>query len=144
MENCEAWAPQIRATGAVREPYPAAASSPIAMDDIAAVAATTLLTGSHEGVAHTLTGPELLTRTQLARHLADALGTPVEFLQVSRDEAVAALEPAMGENAAWYFDTILAGSAASPMPPNCAVEEITGRPATAFARWARAHVDRFR
>lgn len=104
MENSEAWAAQIRATGAVREPYPDAASSPIAMDDIAAVAATALLTDRHENVAHTLTGPELLTRTELARHLADALGTPVEFRQVTRDEAVAALEPSIGENAAWYVD----------------------------------------
>ena len=65
---------QIRATGAVREPYPRSASAPIAMDDIAAVAATVLLEDSHSGQAYTLTGPETLTRVELARQLGDAIG----------------------------------------------------------------------
>lgn len=144
MENTEAWAPQIRATGAVREPWPEAASAPIAMDDIAAVAAAALLEESHQGRAWTLTGPETLTRTRLLGHLGDALGRPLEFVQVSRDEAVEALTPAMGEHATWYVDTILGGSPDIHAPANDLVEQITGRAATTFAGWARSHIDRFR
>jgi uncharacterized protein YbjT (DUF2867 family) len=43
MDNALIWAPQIRATGTVRDAYPGAANAPIDLGDIAAVAAATLL-----------------------------------------------------------------------------------------------------
>src|SRR4051812_46402838 len=44
MANALEWAEQIRTTGAVRDAYPGAANAPIDLRDIAAVAATALLT----------------------------------------------------------------------------------------------------
>ncbi|GAA4713731.1 hypothetical protein GCM10023215_65930 [Pseudonocardia yuanmonensis] len=66
MENTLTWAPEIIATGAVHEPYPEGRSTPIAMDDIARVAAAALTSEGHEGRSYTLTGPEVLSRVDLA------------------------------------------------------------------------------
>jgi uncharacterized protein YbjT (DUF2867 family) len=144
MENTTIWAHQIRTTGTVREPYPDSATAPIAMDDIAAVAATALLEDSHAGRAYTLTGPETLTRVEMVRRLGDALGLDVPFVEVSRADAIGVLTPTMGANAEWYVDNVLGGFAGQPMPTTSTVEEITGRAATTFAQWAAAHADEFR
>lgn len=58
---------------------------------------------------------------------------------MSRDEAVAALAAGMGQDAAWYVDTILAGDVGNPVEADTLVEDVTGRPATTFAQWARRH-----
>lgn len=143
MENSLVWADQIRDTGAVHEPYPDAASSPIAMDDIAAVAAATLLDPA-PGTSHLLTGPETLTRTEQVAHLAAALGNDLRFVTASREETLNRLRPVMGENAEFYVDDILPLLDAEPMPANTAVETVTGAPATTFSDWARTNAGSFR
>lgn len=144
MENALAWAPQVAASRTVREPYPDGRSAPIAMDDIARVAAAVLLSGGHVGRALSLTGPEVLTRVELAARIGRAIGTPVEFVTVTRDEAVAEMAAVMGEDAAWYVDTILAGCVGNPIATTTVVEDVTGHPATTFAAWARANASAFR
>jgi uncharacterized protein YbjT (DUF2867 family) len=144
MENTLVWAAQIRTTGAVREPWPAASSTPVAMDDIAAVAATALLQDGHEGQAYSITGPESLSRVDLVRLIAQATGRPIRFIEASREDTVDTLTPVMGDNAGWYVDTVLAGMSAEPEPPKETIEQVTGRPATTFATWAAAHADSFR
>jgi uncharacterized protein YbjT (DUF2867 family) len=146
MENATAWAPQIRATGEVREPFPRSASAPIAMDDVAAVAAAALTAdeGTYNGRALSLTGPETLTRLELVQRIGDALGRHIPFVTVSRDEAVEAFASAMGDTAAWYVDNVLAGFAEHPVPANRVVQEVTGAPATTFADWAHSHAHLFR
>lgn len=146
MENTESWSEQIRRTGTVREPHPDGASAPIAMDDIAAVAAAVLVAGpeSYGGLALPLTGPETLTRLELLERIAEALGRPLEFVQASCAETIVALEPAMGANTAWYVENVLEGYNASAVPALLTVEQVTGRPATTFAAWARANVGKFR
>ncbi|WP_063059964.1 NAD(P)H-binding protein [Nocardia sienata] len=143
MENTGMWAQQIRATGAVREPDPEAGSTPIAMDDIAAVAAVALTEDGHRGRAYALTGPEKLTRAELVREIAAALGRTIDFLRVTPEETVRALSPAMGANAQWYVDNVLIGLDEHTLPPNRVVEEIAGRPATTFAQWAARYATEF-
>ncbi|WP_040834372.1 NAD(P)H-binding protein [Nocardia brevicatena] len=136
MENTRIWERQIRETDAVHEPYPDAGSTPIAMDDIAAVAATALLDDGHIGKSHSLTGPEKLTRIQLVRQLATALGRDIRFVRVSREETIDFLTPAMGDTAEWYVENVLTGLDENTLPPNHTVEDILGRPAMTFAHWA--------
>lgn len=143
MENTTVWAEQIRTSGAVREPFPAAASAPIAMDDVAAVAATALVEPDHAGRAYSLTGPEKLTRVELVQHIGVALGRDIAFVTVSRAEAVDLLAATMGENAQWYVHNVLAPSAEDPAVVTRIVEEVTGRPATTFTSWAAANVHEF-
>ncbi|MBL1078047.1 NAD(P)H-binding protein [Nocardia sp. 2] len=136
MENTGMWAPQIEATGVVREPHPDSASTPIAMDDIAAIAATALVEDGHAGKTYSLTGPEALTRTELVRQLGASLGYEIPFRQVSREEAIAVFTPLMGDTAEWYVDEVLGAFAAHPPVPNQTFEAVTGRPATTFAAWS--------
>lgn len=143
VENTTVWADQVRTAGEVREPYPDAANAPVAMGDIARVAATVLLGEGHEGRVHTLTGPETMTRAERARRLGDVLGRPVRFTQVSLDEATSVLEPAMGEYARWYLEGF-AEMVDSPQAATATIAEVTGAPATTFEQWAAANADAFR
>ena len=143
VENTAVWADQVRTTGEVREPYPDAANAPVAMDDIARVAAAALLQDGHEGHTYTLTGPETMTRAERARRLGVVLGRELAFRQVSLDEAAAVLEPAMGEYARWYLEGF-AGMADSPQSATTTIADVTGSPATTFEQWATANVDAFR
>jgi uncharacterized protein YbjT (DUF2867 family) len=151
MENLSMWADQIRTTGQVREPYPDAANDPIAMDDIAAVAATVLTEDGHTGQAYPLRGPEILSRREMAHQLGRAIGRDVEFVEVSREEGIEILTRTMGEYAEWYMDGLaeLFGAPGQPDPPadepaRRAVQEITGRPATTLSEWAVQHAAEFR
>ena len=49
----------------------------------------------------------------------------------------------MGEFARWYVDG-MRDLVQHPQEANRLVEEITGRPATTFAQWARKKADAFR
>ncbi|MFI5502684.1 SDR family oxidoreductase [Nocardia asteroides] len=144
MENTLTWAHQIRETGSVSEPFPDAATAPIAMDDIAAVAATALLDDSLHGRALSLGGPEVLSRTDLVDRIAAALGRDITFRQASREDTVAALTPTMGDNTSWYVDNVLTGYSPDPATlPTTSVRDITGKPAVTFARWAVDNAARF-
>jgi uncharacterized protein YbjT (DUF2867 family) len=143
MENSLIWADQIRTTGEVRDAYPDAANAPIAMDDIAAVAAVALLGDGHVGKAYDLTGPESLTRAEMVRCIGSALGRDIPYVELTRAQAVEQLSKAMGEYADWYLE----GKAAligHPQQAVATVAQVTGRPATTFAEWAVAHADEFR
>jgi uncharacterized protein YbjT (DUF2867 family) len=143
MDNLLMWAEQIRTTGEVRDGYPDAANAPIDLGDIAAVAARVLLEDGHAGKEYLLTGPETLTRAEMVRHIGAALGREIPFVELDHEAAVAALEPAMGEFARWYVDG-MRDLAEHPQQANRLVEELTGRPATTFAQWARNKADEFR
>ncbi|MGV9676548.1 NAD(P)H-binding protein [Nocardia sp. NPDC003482] len=142
-DNSVMWAEQIR-EGQVREAYPEAANAPVAMDDIARVAAAVLTQDGHAGATYTLTGPDTITRAERIRELGRALGREIPVVTVSEAEAVAVLAPAMGEEfARWYVEG-LAASIDDPQRPTTTIADLTGRPATTFAEWARANVDQFR
>lgn len=142
MENSTIWADQIRTTGEVRDAHPSAANAQIAMDDIAAVAATVLLQNGHAGRAYTLTGPQSLTSAERVHLIGEALGKPVPFVELTHEQAVEQLTPTMGEYAGWYVD----GRAELVDQPEEAVptvRDLTGR-ATTYAEWAMANVEEFR
>lgn len=143
MENTTDWAEQIRATGQVREPYPDSADAPIAMDDIARVAATILLGDGHLGATYRLTGPETFTRAERLRFLAEAIGRELSFVTVSPAELTARLEPKMGEFFARWFVEGLAARVEHPQIATSTVADLTGR-ATTFAAWATANAELFR
>lgn len=142
MENSLVLADQIRTTKAVHEPYPEAANAPIAMDDVAAVAARVLVDDGHVGRSYELTGPQTISRRDMFRQISAAVGNEIRYVQVSHDDAVQHLTPAMGEYAQWYLDG-MAELAEAPQAAVPAVEQILGRPATTFAEWAVEHADEF-
>jgi hypothetical protein len=66
----------------------------------------------------------------------------VSFEQCSRDEAIEALQPEMGAEAAWYLDTV-ADFSDKPQKANQLVAELTGVPAQSVADWARQNAALF-
>jgi uncharacterized protein YbjT (DUF2867 family) len=143
MDNRLMWAEQIRTIGQVRDGYPNAANAPIDLGDIAAVAATALLQDGHAGKEYELTGPETLTRAEMVRQIGVALGRDVPYVELSHDDAIAALEPSMGEFARWYIDG-MRDLTEQPQQATTTVQEVTGRPGTTFAQWAAKNVGEFR
>ncbi len=142
MENFTMWSHQTKVRDVVRDAYPDAANAAIAMTDIAAVAARCLTSEGHAGRSYGLTGPDSLTRRQRVAAIAEALGRPILYEEVSREEAIVELEPEMGESAAWYVDLqplMIDG----PQPVDPTFEHVMGAPATSFVQWVRDHASRF-
>lgn len=79
------WAPAVLGDGTVRWPYGAAETAPVDDRDVAAVAARTLSDDGHAG-DHVLTGPESLSQAQQVAVIADVLGRPVTFEELSPEE----------------------------------------------------------
>ncbi|WP_067836517.1 NAD(P)H-binding protein [Nocardia lijiangensis] len=142
-ENAVLWAEQIKASDEIRDPHPRAANAPIAMDDIARIAAAVLLSDGHAGNTYELTGPETLTRADKIHSIGAALGRDLTVVQTPRDEAIRMLEPSMGPYAEWYVDGI-ASMVEHPQRPTTTIADVTGAPATTFAQWARDNVELFR
>ncbi|AKS33671.1 SDR family oxidoreductase [Mycolicibacterium goodii] len=142
LDNFTIWADQIKRTGTVREPYPSVVEAPISMDDIARVAAALLVAPSHHGQMLELTGPEALTRAEIAAQIGAGIGRTVTFEQCGHDEAVAALEPVMGDAAGWYYDLMRGDS--ERQRANQLVAELTGTPAMTVAQWAARNAALFR
>lgn len=145
-ENFGMWAPQV-ATGTVRDPHPDYVESPVSMDDIARVAAHLLVEPARHGQMLALTGPEALTRADIARQIGVGLGRPVEMLPCSRAEAEDLLRPIMGDRVQWYFDLFedddLFEGDTEPQRSNDLVERVTGTPAMSMAQWAERNAGLF-
>lgn len=63
----------------------------ISRADCAAAAGAWLVDGGHEGVAFTVTGPELLSQADVAALLSEVTGRPVEAVAVSDEEFIAGM-----------------------------------------------------
>ncbi|MGC9667881.1 NAD(P)H-binding protein [Planosporangium sp. 12N6] len=143
--NDLAWAPTVRAEGVVRAPYGDAATAPIDERDIAAVAVRALLDDGHEGKAYELSGPESLTTVDRVRLLGAALGTHLRFEEQTPQEARSAMAgygapPAIADAVL----ALMASAVGTTAPVLPAVEQVTGRPAHPYARWAEHHAADFR
>ncbi|WP_229076709.1 SDR family oxidoreductase [Actinoplanes sp. DH11] len=143
MTNADIWASQIRAGDVVKDAYPDSVNAPIALEDIAAVAAHVLLADGHAGRSYELTGPEALTRRQRVEAIGRALGRPLTYVELTGDEASEHFTSIMGEYGDWYLE----GQAQLAQHPQAAVStvaDLLGRPAMAYEEWARRHSDLFR
>lgn len=145
LENFAMWSESIKATRTVREPYPDVVEAPVSMDDIARVAAKLLVKPepSHFGQSYELTGPQALTRAQIAEQIGVGIGVDVTFDVCSRAEAEAALRPTMGDEVDWYLD-LMAEGVADAQQANGLVAELTGLPAESVAQWAARNAELFR
>jgi uncharacterized protein YbjT (DUF2867 family) len=131
-------APTIRADGAVYAPMRDGKVPMVDVRDIAAVAATVLTSPDHEGQAYTLTGPEALSMSEVARKLTTAVGKPVKYVDVPPDAARRAMvaqgiPPWFVEDLLKLMEFFAAGYAATVSPD---AKSITGQARTfdAFAR----------
>lgn len=84
------------------------------VDDIADVAVAALTEEGHSHEIYEVTGPRLLTFTELAAEISNAAGRDIRFTQVPREAFAAAIaESGAPEDIAWLlnylFDTVLDG-----------------------------------
>ena len=144
LENFAIWSEQIKSTHTVREPYPTAVEAPISMDDIARVAAALLVKPdeSHFGRMFPITGPEALTRAQIAEQIGAGIGVPLNYEQCDRTEAEERYDAPLSGQAAWYLDQV-AEAVDHPQDANDLVDQLTGRSAQSVAQWAAANRDLF-
>ncbi|HYN97395.1 MAG TPA: NAD(P)H-binding protein [Pilimelia sp.] len=145
MGNALSWASAIRAGRAVAEPFGDVPSAVIDEDDVGAVAAAVLTGDGHAGRTYPLTGPAALTPRQRLAVIGAAVGRPVEFVELTEEQARRRWRDA--GHGAELID-LLAAWQSDPPPaaytPAPTVERILGRPPRTLADWARDHADAFR
>ncbi|MFJ3796039.1 NAD(P)H-binding protein [Streptomyces sp. NPDC090088] len=142
--NAFQWAPQIRAGNTVRGVFAGMLTAPIHEDDIAAVAERALLDDGHEGAAHRLTGPAATTNTDQIAAIARAVGRELTFVEVTPQEAGPLLFPQTPPELVRGLLKAFEATVGVLPEITTTVEEITGRPARTFARWAEDHAADFR
>lgn len=86
MENLLMVAPGVAATGQLFAPTAGQATAMIAIEDVAACAATAL-TQERPGASHLLTGPDAVTFTEVAAAIARATARPVGYVDLTPEAA---------------------------------------------------------
>jgi uncharacterized protein YbjT (DUF2867 family) len=144
MSNALRWLDQLKAGDVVREPFANVAVAMIDPYDLAAVAATALLSDGHEGRSYVLSGPEALLPADRVRILGAALGRDLRLEALSDDEARAQMTAQMPvEYVDAFFDFYVDGALdESQVQPT--VADVLGREPRTFEQWAAAHADAFR
>ncbi|PCC71914.1 Uncharacterized conserved protein YbjT, contains NAD(P)-binding and DUF2867 domains [Nannocystis exedens] len=144
MANTLEWAEAIRKDGVVREGFAAMKSALVHEADIAAVAATALTSEGHAGHEYLITGPEALTPAERVQILGEVLGRPLEFVELSDEEVIAGWRAAgFGDGDIAFFFKMRTAPPAAGYTALPTVEQVTGRPARAFAQWVREHAGAF-
>lgn len=144
MANLLDWADAIRGEGVVKAPYAAARQAPVHELDIAAVAATALLSAGHAKEIYTLSGPESLTKAEQVVAIGQAIGRDIRFEELSpeqwREQVQAEIPPFVAD---WLLG-LWARTTDNPEPVLTTVREILGRPARTLTEWAADHAADFR
>ncbi|GGX66987.1 SDR family oxidoreductase [Streptomyces hiroshimensis] len=138
------WAESVRARRVVAAPFGDIGVPIIDPADIAEVAAACLLDDRHTGGVYELTGPEVITPHQQAADIAAALGSPVRFDDLTRDEAKAAMVHSMPAELAEDTLDILGSPNPAELRISPDVQRVLGRPPRPFADWAARNIAAFR
>lgn len=138
------WAESVRARRVVAAPFGDVGVPVVDPADIAAVAAACLLEDRHTGAAYELTGPEVITPRGQTEALAAALGAPVAFQELTREEARAAMARSMPAELAEDTLDILGSPSPAEQRVGPDVERVLGRAPRPFADWAARNVGAFR
>ncbi|CAO5255732.1 SDR family oxidoreductase [Frankia sp. AgKG'84/4] len=141
--NTLAWAPSVQQRRMVFAPYGDTALPSVDPADLADVAAAALLDPRHAGRVHVLAGPSTTPR-QRAAALGAALGEPVTFAEVSREQALEQMVGWMPASVAEDTLTILGSPTAEESAVGPDLAAVLGRPGRTFATWARDNVNAFR
>ena len=118
--------------GDVPEPF-------VDIDDIADVAVAALTEDGHNGEIYEVTGPRMLTFTEVAKEISRAAGRPVEFIQIPKEAFAGAIaESGAPDDIVWLlnylFETVLDGRNACVCD---GVQRALGREPTDFSDYAR-------
>ncbi|MTE15048.1 SDR family oxidoreductase [Nocardia aurantiaca] len=134
--NTFAWIEPVRAERMIPAPFGDVGLPQVDPRDIAAMAAAALREDGHDRRAYTVTGPELVTPRQQAQALAAALGEPLRFVELTREQARVNMLRFMPGSVADHTLTILGEPTREEQLVSGDVERVLRRPATAYAEWA--------
>ncbi|WNI27262.1 SDR family oxidoreductase [Streptomyces sp. ITFR-16] len=144
MSNTLSWARSIRTDGVVRALYGTSVNACVDPRDVAEIAARALTEPGHEGRAHTLTGPEPLGAADQTALLAELLGRPLRFEELTPHQARAALGARYpAEIADALLESAERQRAGSKTTVDATLPHLLGRPARTFRTWAHDHLDAF-
>lgn len=138
------WAESVRTQRLVAAPFGDVGVPIIDPVDIAEAAAACLLEDRHAGGIYELTGPQVITPRQQAEAISAALGSPVRFHDLTRDEAKAAMARSMPAELAEDTLTILGSPNPAELRISPDVQRILGRAPHPFAAWAARNTAAFR
>ncbi|MEV7869667.1 NAD(P)H-binding protein [Streptomyces sp. NPDC088124] len=138
------WAESVRTQRVVAAPFGDVGVPIIDPEDIAAVAAACLLDDRHTSGVFELTGPEVITPRRQAEAIAAALGSPVRFHELTRDEAKAAMTRSMPAELADDTLDILGSPNPAELRVSPDVQRVLGRAPRPFADWAARNAAAFR
>lgn len=138
------WAESVRARRVVAAPFGDVGVPIVDPADIAEVAAACLLDDRHTGGVYELTGPEVITPRRQVEAIAAALGSPVRFHDLTRDEAKAAMARSMPAELAEDTLTILGSPNPAELRVSPDVQRVLGRAPRPFADWAARNIAAFR
>ncbi|MFJ9085968.1 SDR family oxidoreductase [Streptomyces sp. NPDC102384] len=141
--NALAWAESVRTQGTVAAPFGDVGVPVVDPADIAEVAAACLLDDRHSGGVYELTGPEVITPREQAAAIAAALGSPVRFQELTRDEAKAAMTRFVPPELADDTLDIIGAPNAAELRISPDVERVTGHAPRPFGDWVARNLAAF-
>ncbi|MCP2335402.1 SDR family oxidoreductase [Actinomadura rupiterrae] len=142
--NSYAYAESVRASRTVAAPFGDVGIPVIDPSDIAAVGASALREDGHTGQIYELTGPALVSPKQQAEAIAAAIGEPVQFVELTREQAREHMTQFMPEAVADTTLTILGEPNDAELRISPDVERVIGRAPGTFADWAARNAAAFR
>ncbi|MEV5281855.1 NAD(P)H-binding protein [Streptomyces sp. NPDC052811] len=142
--NAFAWAESVRTRQTVAAPFGDVGVPVVDPADIAEVAAACLLDDRHTGGVFELTGPEVITPRQQAETIAAALGTPVRFHELTREEAKAAMTRFVPAELADDTLDIIGDPTPAELRISPDVERVLGRSPRPFNSWLTRNIAAFR
>lgn len=142
--NALAWAESVRTQGMVAAPFGDVGVPIVDPADIAEVAAACLLDDRHTGGVFELTGPEVITPRQQTEAVAAALGSPVRFHELTREEAKAAMTQFVPPELADDTLDIIAAPNSAELRISSDVERVLGRAPSPFSDWVARSIAAFR
>ncbi|MGW2231484.1 NAD(P)H-binding protein [Streptomyces formicae] len=142
--NAFAWAESVRTRGTAAAPFGDVGVPVVDPADIAEVAAACLVDELHSGAVYELTGPEVITPRQQAEVIAEALGSPIRFHELTRDEAKAGMIQAVPAELADDTLDIIAAPNPDELRISPDVERVIGRAPRPFGDWVARNIAAFR
>ncbi|MFI7064224.1 NAD(P)H-binding protein [Kribbella sp. NPDC050124] len=142
--NAFQWAESIRTRRQLEAPYGDVALPAVDPADIAEVAAVVLREPGHAGAIYTLTGPEPISPRQQAAAIGEAIGEPVQFVELSRADARSRMLTYMPEPVVEATLGVLGEPTADEQRVRPDIERVLGRPARPFAEWATRNAPAFK
>ncbi|MEV5122041.1 NAD(P)H-binding protein [Streptomyces decoyicus] len=142
--NALAWAESVRTQRTVAAPFGDVGVPVVDPADIAEVAAACLLDDRHAGGVYELTGPEVITPRQQAEAIGAALGSPVRFHELTRDEAKAAMTQFVPAELADDTLDIIGAPNPAELRISPDVERVLGRAPRPFNGWVARNIAAFR